>query len=279
MCRWLAYSGQPIRLEELIFKPDHSLIDQSLSAVDSDTTTNGDGFGIGWYGDYPAPGLYKHTQPAWNDPNLRDLCSHIVSPLFLAHVRAATAPLAIQQTNCHPFRYGQWLFMHNGSIRDFAKVKRELAMAVSEELYPEIKGSTDSELMFYLALTFGLNNNVKEAIARTVGFVEEVGFSKGIEHPVRMTLGIADGERIYAVRYSSEHRSQTLFHLRSIAALREAAPPELRSRLDLYSEKDRAIVSEPLTDLVGPWKEVPESMFLTVDDGEVHHERFAPIKT
>jgi predicted glutamine amidotransferase len=279
MCRWLAYSGQPIQIEDLIFKPEHSLIDQSLSAVDSDTTTNGDGFGVGWYDEYELPGLYKHIQPAWNDPNLRDLCAHVVSPMFLAHVRAATYPLSIQQTNCHPFRYGRWLFMHNGSIREFPRVKRDLAMAVSDHLYPEIKGSTDSEIMFYLALTFGMEDDVMDGIARMVGFVEEVGFSKGIQHPIRMTLGIADGEKIYGVRYSSEHSSQTLFHLRSIATLREVAPPELRDRLERYSDIDRAIVSEPLTELLGPWKEVPESMFLTVENGEVHHEPFRPLKT
>lgn len=278
MCRWLAYSGQPIRLEDVIFKPEHSLIDQSLSSIDSDTTTNGDGFGVGWYDEYELPGLYKHIQPAWNDPNLRDLCAHIVSPMFLAHVRAATASLSIQQTNCHPFRYGRWLFMHNGSIREFGRMKRELAMGVSEDFFPEIKGTTDSELMFYLALTFGLESDVHEAVARMVGFVEEVGFAKGIQYPIRMTLGIADGEKIYGVRYSTEHNSQTLFHSRSIAAMREFAPPELRDRLARYSEEDRAIVSEPLTELAGPWKEVPESMFLTVENGEVHHESFAPTK-
>lgn len=279
MCRWLAYSGQPIRLEDVIFKPEHSLIDQSLSSVASETTTNGDGFGVGWYGDSEIPGMYKHIQPAWNDSNLKDLCAHIVSPMFLAHVRAATAPLTIQQTNCHPFRYGRWLFMHNGSIREFGRVKRDLATAVSDELFPEIKGSTDSELMFYLALTFGMVDDVRAGIARMVGFIEEVGLSKGIEYPIRMTLGIADGTRIYAARYSTEHKSQTLFHSRSIAALREFAPPELRARLEGFSEKDRAIVSEPLTELLGPWREVAESSFLVVEDGEVHHEPFEPIRT
>ena len=50
MCRWLAYSGAPVYLEELVYKPEHSLIDQSLVARSARTTTNGDGFGIAWYG-------------------------------------------------------------------------------------------------------------------------------------------------------------------------------------------------------------------------------------
>ena len=50
MCRWLAYSGSPVLLDDLLFRPDHSLIDQSLHSRLGATTTNGDGFGIGWYG-------------------------------------------------------------------------------------------------------------------------------------------------------------------------------------------------------------------------------------
>ena len=100
MCRWIAYSGAPIYLEELLFKPKHSLIEQSLSALKGETTTNGDGFGVGWYGTGTTPGLYKGTQPAWSDENLLDLASQVKSPLFMAHVRSTTGT-AVQRTNCH----------------------------------------------------------------------------------------------------------------------------------------------------------------------------------
>ena len=90
MCRWLAYSGAPIFLEEVLFKTDHSLIDQSLRAADAINTTNGDGFGLGWYGRRDVPGVYKDIRPAWNDNNLQALAAQIESPMFLAHVRATT---------------------------------------------------------------------------------------------------------------------------------------------------------------------------------------------
>ncbi|MGB5880567.1 MAG: class II glutamine amidotransferase, partial [Thermoanaerobaculia bacterium] len=211
MCRWLAYSGGPLYLEDLIFKPTHSLIDQSLHARAGETTTNGDGFGIGWYGSRDQPGLYKDTQPAWNDRNLQDLAAQIESSLFLAHIRAATGT-AIQQTNCHPFRFGRWLFMHNGLIRDFQRIKRELALGVDPKLYSLIEGTTDSEIIFYLALTFGLDDDPIGAIERTVGFIEGVAHENGIEHPIQMSLGFSDGERLFAVRYSTRGRSRTLFY-------------------------------------------------------------------
>ena len=123
MCRWLAYSGAPIRLEELLVKRDRSLIDQSLHSRLGATTTNGDGFGVGWYDDRETPRLYRSIHPAWNDRNLRELAAGVSSHLFFAHIRASTGT-AIQETNAHPFRYGRWLWMHNGLIREFSRVRR-----------------------------------------------------------------------------------------------------------------------------------------------------------
>jgi predicted glutamine amidotransferase len=117
MCRWLAYFGSPIRIEELVYNASHSLIEQSRAARLTTHLTNADGFGIGWYGRSELPGLYRSVSPAWSDRNLQELCAHIASPLFLAHVRAATGT-PVQQTNCHPFRDGRWLFVHNGFVGD-----------------------------------------------------------------------------------------------------------------------------------------------------------------
>jgi predicted glutamine amidotransferase len=141
------------------------LIDQSLHARLGATTTNGDGFGVGWYTDGEAPGLFRSVEPAWNDRNLRELAGHVRSPLFFAHIRASTGT-AIQQPNCHPFRYGRWLWMHNGLVHDFARVKRDLVLAIDEGLYPSVEGSTDSEVLVHLALTFGLEQDPPSAVAR-----------------------------------------------------------------------------------------------------------------
>jgi len=270
MCRWLAYSGAPICLDELILKTKHSLIDQSLHSTRGATTTNGDGFGIGWYGKYDEPGVYKDTHPAWNDSNLRALAGHIESPLFLAHIRAATGT-GIQRSNCHPFQYRNWLFVHNGTIRGFEKIRRDLALAVSPELYGEIKGTTDSEMMFFLALTFGMADDVASGVARMVGFIEQTGRQRGIEDPVQMSLGISDGRSLYGFRYSSEGKSRTLYHSESVAAVRDIAPNAER-----FSDDARAIVSEPLSDLAEAWVPVEESSYITVFEGDVQRHSFVP---
>ena len=105
MCRWLAYSGTPVLLEELLYKPAHSLIDQSLHSRLGVETTNGDGFGVGWYGEGETPAVFKSVEPAWNDRNLHELARSVRSGLVFAHIRASTGT-PVQQTNCHPFRHG-----------------------------------------------------------------------------------------------------------------------------------------------------------------------------
>ena len=274
MCRWLAYSGSPILLDELLLKTDHSLIDQSLHARLGVETTNGDGFGVGWYGARTErPAVFRSVEPAWNDRNLREVAGHVESPLFLAHIRASTGT-AVQQTNCHPFRYGRWLWVHNGLVNDFGRVKRELALAVDESLYPFMEGSTDSELLFYLALTLGLEEDPPGAVERMVGLVEETGRRHGTEHPIQMTIATTDGKSVWAFRYSSEGKSRSLYYSNDVRAVRQLHPE--RPRLHELSDETRIIVSEPLVELAGAWTEVPESSYGIVQEGEDELHEFRP---
>jgi glutamine amidotransferase len=271
MCRWMAYSGRSVPLEDLLFLPKHNLIDQSLSAKSRETPTNGDGFGVGWYGSRGRPGLFRTVRPAWNDFNLRDLAANIETPLFLAHVRATSAA-TIQETNCHPFRYGKWLFVHNGEIMEIAKLRRDLVMAVAPELYENILGSTDSEVMFHLALTFGLERDPPGALARMVGFVEEVGHRHGVKNPLWATVAVTDGEAIWSFRYSSDGDAPSLYYSRSARDLVDVNPL-IAERL---GENARSIVSEPVGAFAQVWAEVPQASFLMVRDGRVELRGFAP---
>ncbi|MGZ4256815.1 MAG: class II glutamine amidotransferase [Gaiellaceae bacterium] len=273
MCRWLAYSGSPVSIEDLLYRPEHSLIDQSLHSRLGAETTNGDGFGVGWYGEGDTAGVYRSIEPAWNDRNLRNLAAHIRSPLVFAHIRAAIGS-AVQETNCHPFRYRKWLFMHNGFIGDFAKVKRDLVLAVDPSLYPSIEGSSDTEVLFYLALTFGLEDDPPAALAAAVGLVEDVGQKHGVEHPLQMTIATTDGASIWAFRYSSQRDSRSLFYSTDVPTL-QALHPDLEI-LSLLSEESRLIVSEPLRDLPGAWNEVPEWSYGVVQEGQDELHPFKP---
>jgi predicted glutamine amidotransferase len=270
VCRWLAYTGSPVLLTDVLYTPVHSLIDQSLHSRLGAETTNGDGFGIGWYDVAPAPGLFRSVEPAWNDQNLRELTGHIRSPLFFAHIRAAIGS-AVQQTNCHPFSHGRWLWMHNGFISDFATVKRDLVLAVDESLYPDIKGQTDSEVLFYLALTFGLRDDPPGAVARAIGFTETSGQRRGAAYPFQGTIATTDGEGLWVFRYSSEGKSRSLFFTRDVHTLREQYPD--REILREVSDETRLVVSEPIGDLPGAWHEIPEASYAVVGLG---HDELMP---
>jgi glutamine amidotransferase len=273
MCRWMAYAGDPILVEELLFRPVHSLIDQSLHSRLGATTTNGDGFGIGWYGERPEPAVFKSVHPAWNDRNLREVAGQIRTPLMFAHIRASTGT-PVQRSNCHPFRHGRWLWMHNGSVASYPDLKRDLMMAVDPSLYADIEGSTDSENLFFLALTFGLTDDPVTGVERAVGFVEDVARRHGVEHPVQMTVATTDGVSMWAFRYSSEGRTRSLFYSTDVAKLRELHPEvEVLNRL---GAETRVVVSEPLRDLSGAWNEVPESSCGIVRPGADEIRPFRP---
>lgn len=274
MCRWLAYFGSPIALEEVLYKPAHSLIDQSLHSHLGVETTNGDGFGVGWYSGGARPGVYHGIGPAWSNRNLRDLAAHIHSPFFLAHIRASTGT-PVQESNCHPFRFQNWLWMHNGSIAGFDRLKRDLVLAVDPQLYPSIEGSTDSELMFYLALTLGLRDDPPGAVARMVGLVEATGRAHGIELPMQMTLATADGMRLWVFRYSTLGASRSLFYSTDVLTLRELYPDN--PVLHLVSEETRLVVSEPLGGLPGAWIQVPEASYGVVQLGRDEMHKFVPV--
>lgn len=271
MCRWMAYSGGMIRLQELLFEPKDNLIDQSLSSRSAETPTNGDGFGVGWYGKWERPGLFHSIRPAWNDSNLRDLAANIESPLFMAHVRA-TSLATVQETNCHPFRYNNWLFAHNGEIFEIEKFRRELLIAVDPRYFENILGSTDSELMFHLALTFGLEKDPIGAMERMAGFVEAIGKKSKVPESVWMTVGLSDGKTLWGFRYASDGNAPTLYHSLGVSELIKINPA-IKDRL---SSTARVIVSEPIGKYKEMWEEVPQGSVVIVQGGHLEVRPFTP---
>jgi len=210
MCRWLTYLGDPIYLEDLLFTPQHSLIEQSLHARKATVTTNGDGFGVGWYGDRPLPGVYRDILPAWNDPNLRSIAHQVRARLFLAHVRASTGT-ATSRANCHPFARDHWLFMHNGQIGGYGRLRRRLEAMIPDMLYEHRLGTTDSEAIFYLMLHRGLDRDPLGAIAGTIADIRALMQAEQVSEPFRMTAALSDGQAVYAIRYSSDAQPPSLY--------------------------------------------------------------------
>jgi predicted glutamine amidotransferase len=274
MCRWMAWFGQPLLLDELLFKTPHSIVDQSLHARMGAEPTNGDGFGLGWYGFGEGPGVFRSVEPAWSDANLRHLAGHIESPLFMVHVRAAIGS-PVQELNCHPFRHGHWLFVHNGFINEFRQLRRDVMFMLEPELFAAVEGTTDSEVVFNLALTYGLEDDPIGALERAVGTIERLAAERGIDEPVQASFGITDGETLWGVRYASNGNARTLYTSAEVDAIRRLHPEN--ERFAQLSPDDRLIVSEPFSDLPGVWEPIDQATAITVRRGGVLEKRpFAP---
>jgi glutamine amidotransferase len=247
MCRWIAYRGDTIALEHYVTEPSHSLISQSIKALESTVSTNGDGFGLGWYGEYPDPGLYREVRPAWSDENLRYLCRHIRSHLFFAHIRAATGT-SITRPNCHPFVCRNWLFMHNGFIGDWNRLRRRIENLIPDEVYPARLGTTDSEAVFLAIIGAGIEQSPVAATTKILRQITAMLGENGRKDSLRFTAALANGRDLYAFRYSVNDAANTLYY--------RAAGDGI------------VVVSEPLDDDRASWKAVPENAVLVAEAGK-----------
>jgi len=256
MCRWAAYIGRPVLLGDIISHPEHSLIVQSLHATQSVTTTNADGVGVAWYGTQRYPGVFRDILPAWSDRNLKSVADHVSSRLFVSHIRASTSAPTSRE-NCHPFTAGRWSFVHNGQIGGFADFRRHADALIPDDLFHHREGSTDSEALFLIALSEGLEKDPKAALERAAGTLEGMSRDFGTTPHLHMSVAFADGERLYVARYGSDGVDPTVYHRWS---------DEMQGR---------AVVSEPLN-LKSGWEEIPPNSFCIFEQDDMRCEAFGP---
>jgi glutamine amidotransferase len=249
MCRWVVYRGRPVFLESLVTEPSHSLLAQSLKAYEAKIETNGDGFGIGWYGEREEPGLFREPFPAWNDDNLKSLCRQIASPFFFAHVRSSTGT-AVSRANCHPFVAGRWMFMHNGQVGGYQRLRRRLENAVPEHLYRHRSGTTDSEALFLIALAHDAESDPVGAMRSALRIAHDAMREAGVEEPLRFTAALGNGETLAAFRYASDGQAPSLYYKATEGGL--------------------VVVSEPLDREHSGWERVPQGAALTFSPS--HHD-------
>lgn len=255
MCRFLAWAGESRYLDELVFKQEQSLVEQSRNAMIGKTPINADGFGLAWYSDRANPCFYKDINPAWSDANLRQLAHHTQSNLFLAHVRASTGT-ATSRNNCHPFGYGRWSFMHNGQAGGHNRIRQQLDAMIPAELYEHRLGATESEAIFLIAHGEGLETDPIGAMLRSVERVEDLSRQSGALPYMRFAACWSDGESLFAARYASDRFA-----------------PSLHYRMC----KDGIIVSsEPLDGNCGNWNEIPTNSAIETKGRQIRFHPFLP---
>jgi len=271
MCRWLLYMGPELRLDALLTKPAHSLIHQSYKAKLREEPLNGDGFGLAWYAPHHSdePALFRSIQPAWNDVNLLHLARVTESGTVLAHVRAATAGLAVMQVNCHPFTSGRFAFMHNGAIGSFHHVRRTLLARLSDEAFDGVVGTTDSEYIFALFLDAmrrqpeGLEpgERLAGALADALRTVLDIVDGAGVREPTYLNIAVTEGAHAVASRVTHlSNRGQSLFvHTDK----RYEVHGEHARMVDTDEEVATIVASEPLSE-DPTWKPVDDNTLLLI---------------
>jgi glutamine amidotransferase len=287
MCRFAAYLGRPLLVNDVMSRPKVSLIRQSSSATESDVTLNGDGFGIGWYNldVSEVPAVFVSALPAWNDMNLRNMSHQIQSSCFFAHVRAAEEGV-VNQSNCHPFHYQKFLMMHNGGVGGFKKIKLSMLNALKPEFFHNIKGQTDSELLFALWLSSleeleaPTQAHFISAWERTLTILNSLQKEAGVKEETYLNVIISDGHQLMGLRYvKNAEEGLTLHYAEGSAFIHHHGVCRMMPKEnDHLHHPDNAVLiaSERLTGDTPEWKDVPNNHYIFVD----HHKRvvLTPVK-
>ncbi|KAI9291352.1 N-terminal nucleophile aminohydrolase [Neoconidiobolus thromboides FSU 785] len=278
MCRLILYKGkEPILIADLITRPVHSIITQSYDCklrVDLRRPLNGDGFGLGWYEPSdPSPCIFTSVLPAWNNMNLHRLAEKLKSPLMFAHVRASTGGTPASETNCHPWQYKSIMWMHNGHISEFDKIKRNLQNQLDEKFFLHIQGNTDSEWAFALFLnqledadkeTFE-PTELRDAMLKTIDILGELSYHANITSPSLLNFCVTDGKTVICTRFNSSpnHPPASLFWS---SGSRFECTEAGRYNMIKSDKRDNLVVvaSEPLTFEQNDWLPIPVNHLLLI---------------
>jgi predicted glutamine amidotransferase len=299
MCRFVLYLGSEISVSSLVTEPSNSIIHQSFHSHERAEPLNGDGFGIGWYAPLVTdrPAIFKDVTPAWNNMNLRNIAAVTRSRCVFAHVRAATLGLPVTFLNCHPFAWGPFAFMHNGSVGGFARMRRRLLARLSDDAFGLVQGSTDSEHVFALFVdryrqshsepTFhGKSGGVgaldyadtpsgsmmadrteamRRAMEAAIADVESLRQECEIDEPSSLNLALTDGHGAVITRYVSRDpdTANTLYVSQGESYACAGGVCRMSTRSD---ERNRAVLvaSEPLSENE-MWERVKPNHIVTVD--------------
>lgn len=249
-------------LADLLYRPGHSLILQSYQSQERREPLNGDGFGVGWYQPTisQTPCVFTSLTPAWSNRNLQRLAEHVMSPCFFAHVRAASPGMQVAESNCHPFQFGRYLWMHNGGIKDFTYIKRQVQQSLPDHLFHAIQGTTDSEHAFAVFLNLlGDTEQIVSAkdlgqlLVRTIERLEQWTLDAEIVGPSYYNFAVTDGLSMAVIRYVSDQRLEptSLYFSAGI-------------RISQTMQRAVIIASERLTEQKGDWVRVAPNHVLTI---------------
>jgi len=324
MCRWFAYLSpdEECLLEDVLITPDHSLAKQVhdhylprlISHLPGQQTTkheialrnrlfNIDGFGVAWYTPVRSsfvasstgglrPALFKTSSPPMNDANFHSICANTSTTAVFAHIRAATGATSVAAINNHPFTFGRHTLMHNGIISNFSDIRRPLLGLLSKAAYENVHGTTDSEHLAALYMTYltqggdsatweqqyGVTQMRDALVAAYQKVIELQQAALGGPEQVQansLNVCVTDGAQLVAVRLRNHALEQppSLYWSTSAGTTLNRKYPDLPSgganpdATKKAADHGRHVIvaSEPTTHRVEDWKLIEKNHALLVD--------------
>lgn len=279
MCRLFIYQGPKTGMHDLLVRPGHSLLKQSFESQERSYSVNADGFGVAWYQEEisPEPAVFREITPAWSNRNLIEISRLIQSKRIFAHVRAASHGIPVDETNCHPFKYKHMLWMHNGKIACFRKIRRAISNRLSEEAYNVIQGNTDSEYAFALFLdhlwetksdSYGPADYIR-AFNATLEVICEL--NRECEGHNSLNFAFTDGIITLISRFSDsgEKDPPSLYY----SAGKKMGYDKNKLKIVQSSEDENFLIiaSEPLNNQPAVWEEIPENALMIINENLNYH--------
>ncbi len=264
MCRLYAHRATlPLPVAAALVDDPHSLLHQSCG--DRRGEKHGDGWGVGYFAN-DEPQLIRRPTAAAESPEFREVAHRVTSPTVLAHVRQASVGERLS-ANTHPFAFGRWLFMHNGTVTGFKHVRPSLLEETDPELGRRIAGTTDSEHVFFWLLSrlvrAGENaagpcvdlRRTAEVLAESIRILDARSQATHPAEHSRLNFVFSDGRVLLASRFKH--------------GLHWCRPLEKSPAGGNGKESAIAIASEPIGERA--WNEVPDAHVLAIDSAlEVH---------
>ena len=251
MCRMVVYAGERGPVAPVMFGGDHSLHDQSFRPKEMmNGSLNADGYAVAWYHE-GKPVRVVDDRPVWQNGDLEQMLGTVQSTMAVAGIRNASPGMPYGVTDVAPMILDRWTFTLNGYVRDFRpRFMREFRRDLSAPLYGEIRGTSDTETLFLMAMVEverGLSlGGALASVARTA--ISAVN-REGVDAQLNMAL--TDGESAAVTRAASLDQSNSLY-------VAEASPLLARGTL---------VASEPL-DQSTTWQAVGHDQVVELIPGK-----------
>lgn len=230
------------------------------------------GWGVGFYQFGEVLLRRRHLEHTLElDPS--SMTRDVKAEVLIGHVRMPTVG-NLRTENTHPFRYREWLFAQIGTPATFADVRSRLLERLPSFLRSNVRGDTDSEVMFHLVLSCLLEQGQLDtlhasaavtaaALRQALRTVNEVCAGSSLPTYCGDIL-LTNGERILAV-----HQSERMaYRLVNSAEEVQEYLAEGSERVPHAGRTQCCVVASEVDTLPERWVRVPKDSLVTLSPTE-----------